>query len=229
MNAGAWSDEPIGFFDERAILPFVTRRRVKQNEEIDPRKIIGTSHAAYRDGMTWREFLRYGKRMHGKVDGLQRNPGYYRNPSHDHDDQPASAGWSLLEIDGEYAIDEGNHRSVISRFLCEEERTNSQVVPVVTELTLDRDAMAYAAQLEDLLRYGQYYDIVSLDVGLDDDGAQLFDVLFHVWGSRISSKGPTTPIEALAAVKAANRWQYFGERLFAKLQTKRVVSADEEI
>ena len=101
------------------------------------RKIIGTSHAAYRDGMTWREFLSYGKRMHGKVDGLQRSPGYYRNPSHHHDDQPSRAGWSLLEIDGEYAIDEGNHRSVISRFLCEEERTNSQVVPVVTELTLD--------------------------------------------------------------------------------------------
>lgn len=215
-SAGSWADQPIGHFDEKAVLPFVVARQAKYNVAIDPKKIIGTSHAAYRDGMTWREFLGSGKRMHGKIDGLELTPDYYQNPSRYHDGKPKLAGWSLIEIDGEYVIDEGNHRSVIARFLCEEERVNCQVVPVVTKLMLDRGAMARAKQLAKLLRGGQHYDVVSVERGIDDDGTRLFEVLFDVWGARLATNGPVTPLAALQAVLCANRWLYRWEHLKAK-------------
>ncbi|WP_170327985.1 hypothetical protein [Ruegeria arenilitoris] len=144
-EAGRWADEEIRAcprYDER---DFVVWEIKMKNCVIDPRKIVGTSHGAYNQGMTWREFLAYGKRMKKKLDMLETKPEYYDDPkAHATDTEP----WSLVEINGELFTDTGNHRSVVAKFRAHEEGRIEQRVWSVDRLIISETAKLQYEELQ---------------------------------------------------------------------------------
>ena len=124
-TAGPWADQPIGSFSGADWLPFAKKIIWHRDVSVDFRKVRGTMHPDYRDGMTWREFLSKGKRMLGKRHGLDQSPEYFADPVGWHEKKKTSAGWSLYQVNGDLFVDEGSHRSVIARMRAEEEERPS--------------------------------------------------------------------------------------------------------
>lgn len=137
QEAGPWADEKILPSPRHNETNFTTQETRIEDCEIDPRKIVGTSHASYNQGMTWRKFLAYGKRIKTKLDILETKPEYYDDPKgHATDSEP----WHLVEINGELFTSIGNHRSVIAKFRAHEEGRIKQRVWSVDRLVVSEDA-----------------------------------------------------------------------------------------
>lgn len=152
-TAGVWADEKIERFSLGDTCSFVVREERKDDCTIDPRKIVGTSHGRYNQGMTWRQFLGAGKKISVKLDVLELRPEYYDDPlGFDHDPQNnygSPDGWHLTEVDGRFFVMEGNHRSVVAKFRAHEDGVISQRVYSVNKMTVSQDAMLAYEKLQD--------------------------------------------------------------------------------
>ncbi|MCY3874595.1 MAG: hypothetical protein OXF88_09910 [Rhodobacteraceae bacterium] len=144
-EAGPWADEKIRPSPRHDMTNFTIRETRIEDCDIDPRKIVGTSHARYNRGMTWREFLAYGQRIKTTLDVLETNPEYYEDPKgYATDTEP----WHLLEINGELYIFTGNHRSVVAKFRAHEEGRIKQRVWSVDRLVVSKVAKRQYHELQ---------------------------------------------------------------------------------
>jgi hypothetical protein len=144
--------------------------------------ISGTQHPDY-IGMTWREFLRKGRRMGSNIKEYKQNPAYYTDSGFIR--QP---GMYIKFIDGKgYVGDDGNHRTCIGKFFL-----YSHPSPYMHGLD-------FTEQLTDERMYALYTRLVKLLPGYclplpeaveikRDDGkgwcAQHFDVRVRITNKR---------------------------------------------
>lgn len=84
---------------------------------VDLTRVVGTSHPDYA-GLTWRDLrpkapgetgLQHLKRAGQTMDWLRSNPTYYL-------EKQDKLTWSFYELNGDYYIAEGNHRTVVARY-----------------------------------------------------------------------------------------------------------------
>lgn len=144
-TADEWADEPIRACPIRELRQFVINEIEDEDVDIDPRKIVGTSHASYNQGMTWRGFLSGGKRIGTKLEVLETKPEYYDDPKrHATDSEP----WILDEIEDELFADIGTHRSVVAKFRAHEDGYTRQRVWAVHRHIVCRVAEARYNQLQ---------------------------------------------------------------------------------
>ena len=146
-EAGPWADETIrpSRVPAEEAEKFAIQETWIEDCDIDPRNIVGTSHASYRKGMTWREFLASGKRIKTKLEVLETRPEYYEDPiRHKTDEEP----WHLLEVNGELYTCTGNHRSVVAKFRAHEEGRTRQRVWSVDRMVVSEDAKEQYQELQ---------------------------------------------------------------------------------
>jgi len=117
-NPPQWAGETIGAWDDSRLRlhgGFLKRHYRADAGSINVFCIKGTAHSDYQ-GLTWHEFLHRGKRMDRNIPMLERNPGYYFETSVK---KPCLYYTSYDGIDW-YIDGDGNHRSVLARFLFHE-------------------------------------------------------------------------------------------------------------
>lgn len=158
-SSGPWADQPIRTNPRRDLIGFVIREVHDVDCVIDPRDIVGMAHGLYNQGMTWREFLRGGKRIAKKLEQIETAPEYYDDPRGYQ--TLAKEPWVLTEIDGNLYVDGGNHRSVIAKFRAHVEGRTSQLVWRVDRLTISKEAQREYEKLQQC-----YY------AGESDEGAE---------------------------------------------------------
>ncbi|UWQ77427.1 hypothetical protein [Leisingera sp. M658] len=145
QEAGPWADEKIRPSPRHDETNFTIQETRIEDCDVDPRKIVGTSHASYNQGMTWRKFLAYGNRIKTKLDVLETKPEYYDDPKeHATDSEP----WHLVEINGELYTSIGNHRSVVAKFRAHEEGRVKQRVWSVDRLVVSDTAKRQYDELQ---------------------------------------------------------------------------------
>lgn len=147
--AGAWADTPIKPCPRHDLMNFTVKEIRVDDCVIDPRKIVGTTHASYNQGMTWREVLACGKRVKRKLEKLETEPEYYDDPKvYATDSEP----WHLIEIGDELYTSIGNHRSVVAKFRAHEDKRTDQLVSSVDRLIVSEVAQRqYEALQKDYL------------------------------------------------------------------------------
>lgn len=90
---------------------FIVEEEWHDNADVPVNQIVGTQHPDY-IGLTWEELLYKGKRMHINLPLAQENPGYY------YSDEKKLPTMSFNKHEGLYYVaGDGNHRSVIAKFL----------------------------------------------------------------------------------------------------------------
>ena len=211
-TAGAWADEPIPRFALRDVSDFVMVEDRREDVEVDPRRIVGTDHGRYSQGMTWRAFLRDGQSIAPKLEALRDHPQYYDDPIRLHYGRIPD-GWTLYEIDGDYFVTEGNHRSVIVKFRAMEDGIHRQRIPLVISLTLDHMTRSAMPKLEAMLRSAQ--EVIPHRVQITEDG--VYPRRFRT-GVRLLGFGEDPwevfrPAKARHIIERANRRRYALERL----------------
>jgi len=128
--AGNWADGEVKMFPYNSVGEYSDKSIVLQNVAIDPRKIIGSDHPRYY-GTSWRDFLLTGKRVSDNILRYEENPNYYGDVCQ----QKSHYGhWSLAQIGEEYYICEGNHRSLIAKFLAHEKALKLQIIPKIIRI-----------------------------------------------------------------------------------------------
>lgn len=154
MNLMEWvkCTRNIPFADEKILYlrtadenHFIVRESYIENASIPVESIIGTCHPSY-GGITWREFLSIGQRIGSALDWLENNPEYYLQKN-----QKDHIGY-IKRPEG-YYIEEGNHRSVLAKFLFfQEGRYDASVHGVgVMEHVVDLEAEELVANLKNEL------------------------------------------------------------------------------
>lgn len=189
-NAGDWADKKIQPFSLGEARDFVVREERKDDCAIDPRKIVGTSHAKYNQGMTWRQLLGAGKKIATKLDVLELRPEYYDDPlAFDNDPNNKYGnpdGWHLAEIGNDLFITEGNHRSVIAKFRAHEDGVTSQRVYSVLSLTISEDAMRAYERLQAAYLPGERDSGPERRLISDANGVKVYQIRvrcgLHVFG-----------------------------------------------
>lgn len=128
--AGKWADKKIEEFPYKSSNEYSSKSTVFENVIVDPIKIVGSDHPNYA-GSTWRTFLSTGKRISANICRYEENPFYFGSElqSHSH-----YGHWTLAQIGEVYFICEGNHRSLIAKFLACEKGMRSQIVPKVIRI-----------------------------------------------------------------------------------------------
>lgn len=215
-TAGAWADEPISRFALRDVSDFVIKEDRREDVEVDPRRIVGTDHGRYNQGMTWRAFLRDGKKMTGKLEALRNHPEFYDDPTRLHYGRIPD-GWTLYEIDGDYFIAEGNHRSVIVKFRAMEDGVLRQRIPLVIALTLDHMTRSAMPGLEAMLRDGQ--EAIPARMQTTEDGVypRRFDTGVRLLGLGEDPREIFRPARARDIIEQKNRWRYRIEGATARI------------
>lgn len=130
--AGNWADEQIIAFPYKSLIEYSDKSKILQNVVIDPKKIVGSDHPRY-SGVSWRKFLSTGKRLSDNLRRFRQNPNYFGETL-----QPNShyGHWSLAQIGENYYICEGNHRSIIAKYLAHETTMRTQIIPKVIQIVL---------------------------------------------------------------------------------------------
>ncbi len=114
----AFANDVLVPFSEYDLRPQTLERRPMQNQIVDLSRVIGTMHPDY-SGYTWLELLGGGnatstpqlKRIDKAMSNAQSNPDYYSSAL-------TKDEWYFYLVDGRYYIGEnGNHRTVLARFL----------------------------------------------------------------------------------------------------------------
>lgn len=134
----AWAGETIKNWEsefclqgEVSIQHFVTREIIELRSDIDMRQVIGQrDHYA---GQTWLEATQKPqwneRKMKDSFRLNQENPDYYFNGQ-------VSGGMTFTSLnDGPWYSDEGNHRTVVSKFACEHIHRQTGVYPQVQGVT----------------------------------------------------------------------------------------------
>ena len=218
-TAGAWADEPIPSFALRDVSDFVMVEDRREDVEVDPRRIVGTDHGRYNQGMTWREFLRDGQSIAPKLEALRDHPQYYDDPIRLHYGRIPD-GWTLYEIDGDYFIHEGNHRSVIVKFRAMEDGIHRQRIPLVISLNLDHVTRSAMPGLEAMLRGAQ--EVIPHRVQITEDGVypRRFRTGVRLLGLGEDPREIFRPAKAREIIERKNRWRYALERLRGYLPSR---------
>ncbi len=152
-EAGSWADEEIRTCPGHDERDFTVWEIKFKDCVIDPRKIVGTSHASYNQGMTWRELLAYGKQLKTKLAVLETKPEYYDDPeTHATDAKP----WNLLEINGEFYTDAGDQQSVVAKFRAHEEGHTLQRVWSIDRVIVSEIAKRQYEELQKEYLPGEY-------------------------------------------------------------------------
>jgi hypothetical protein len=165
-NAGAWADQTILESPLSQLDGLIIKEEYIEDGCIDPRDIVGTSHARYNSGMTWREFLHGGKRIGGNLAELEKSSAYYDDPkavSGNHDT------WHVVEIDGKLYSSSSNHRSVIAKFRAHEQLVTKQKIHSLKRYTTNRNAQYQYEKLQEVYLPGQR-DFGTEKKLISDDG-----------------------------------------------------------
>jgi len=122
---------------ERDKEPFRKMMTWSSEGSVNIMRICGTMHPDY-IGMTWREFLKKGRRMNINLRAFHDNPGYYT------DIVKRLPGMFVAIIDGKgYVTEDGNHRTCIGKcFLYDKDSPFMHGVRVSES---DTDMHAYSA------------------------------------------------------------------------------------
>lgn len=109
-----WGDEKILAWDNvtfKQLREFITHHYWADSGSLNAFKVVGTKHVDYQ-GLSWVEFLQYGKRMANNLPQYDENPIYYD------DTAKKSPEMSLTSMDGLnwYVDGDGNHRTAIAKF-----------------------------------------------------------------------------------------------------------------
>ncbi len=112
-NTPRWAHDIIQRWDDKTFRlaeDFVTHSYWIYQGSINVFRIIGTIDQEYA-GMSWLEFLEYGKWMDANIALIEKNPVYY-----EHYGTPV--GMNFISLDGInwYVNTDGNHRSCLARF-----------------------------------------------------------------------------------------------------------------
>ena len=120
LNLIPFSKQVLKPFKNYSIYDFVTQEKEIKNASFDVSKIIGTDHPSYYD-LSWIEVLEnsrtpYIKYLLLKEEKDRNNIEFFkRKRDYKYTDDP----WGIHVFNGSAYISEGNHRTVISRFLYE--------------------------------------------------------------------------------------------------------------
>lgn len=203
QEAGPWADEKIQPSPRHEDTNFTIQETRIEDCEIDPRRIIGTSHASYNQGMTWRKFLAYGKRIQTKLDVLETKPEYYDDPkAHATDTEP----WHLVEINGELFTSVGNHRSVVAKFRAHEEGRITQRVWSVDRLVVSDEAKRLYQELQDEYLPGERDWGPERELVSEAGATKRFRIFVDCYLHGLSPRIRRLPIEEAAAfVRKRNR------------------------
>lgn len=110
-NAHFKNDKIIGFSEHELPHDFIIEEFWHDSTSVPVDKIVGTQHPDY-IGLTWEELLHKGKRMHINLPLAEENPDYY------YSDVKKLPTMSYNKLgDNYYVAGDGNHRSVIAKFL----------------------------------------------------------------------------------------------------------------
>lgn len=147
----SWNDffEPFNWHDAES---FVVRRTSEQDCEIDMRDVVG-QHEHYA-GHTWLEAatkpLPKATKMRTKFGLFDKNPNYYFNGD-------IARDMYFMSIDGKtwFSDGEGNHRTVVAKFGCEQLHREAHTYPLVKGVTkvvydIDFDSLRLYAKMRDL-------------------------------------------------------------------------------
>jgi len=128
--AGKWADEEIRAFPYNSLNEYFDRSIILQDVIVDPQRIVGSDHPRY-SGVPWRNMLSTGKRISNNIRRYNENSDYFgtvRQPNSNYDH------WTLAQIGEDYYICEGNHRSLIAKYLAHENAMRSQIIPKVIRI-----------------------------------------------------------------------------------------------
>ncbi|MGA1847244.1 hypothetical protein [Deferribacter abyssi] len=112
--------------------PFVVCCEWISDTSINIGSIIGTKHPDY-IGLTWREFIKVGKRMPLNIQLYEQNPDYYYNV----DKKLPEISYISIDKTNYYVDADGNHRTAIAKFIFENSRLFQGVS--ITNLKIDYD------------------------------------------------------------------------------------------
>lgn len=144
-------------FDENMFAEmrnFATLEYWCDNDSINVFDVVGTRHPDYQ-GMSWLDFLQYGKRMVHNLSYFEANPGYYLK------DERKFPQMSFIRVNGRtYVDDDGNHRTCIARFFFyfRGDRTNLHGIKL-KEYVIDQSVWSIYLHLKNLLNSKKLYHI----------------------------------------------------------------------
>lgn len=207
-SAGLWADQPIRRFARGDAEQFLIAREIFEDVPIDPRCISCMSKAQYTQGMTWREFLTAGRNIDNALHVFTYNPQYYDDPLADQvagTSIYATPQWTLLEIDGQYSVHEGHHRSAIAKFRAHEDGFTEQKIPRIERLKVDHAARHTADRLSQVLRPGQGFKVLREPAGTQLPKKQKWKIVFQLYRVRGHDGNTYLPEDALAYAEEANQ------------------------
>ncbi|ARC89768.1 hypothetical protein [Rhodovulum sp. MB263] len=207
-TAGPWADEPIRRFTRADAEQFLITREILENVPIDPRRISYMSNVRYTQGMTWRAFLTEGGNIDNALYVLTYEAQYYDDPLADQlagTSIYSTPGWTLIEIDGHYSVDEGHHRSAIAKFRAHEDGMTGQRIPRLERFKVDHAARHTADRLSQILLPGQDFKVLREPIGPQMPEKQEWRILFQLHRVRGHDGNTYLPDEALAYAEAANQ------------------------
>ncbi len=203
-TAGAWADAPIQPSPLKELDALIVKVEYVEGCFIDPRHLVGTCHASYNQGMTWRRFLHGGKRIEKNLVALEKSAVYY-------DDPIAATGqtdtWHVVDIDGALFSSSSNHRGVIAKFRAHEDLITLQLVHSVRRYVTNQDARAQHRQLQEVYLPGQKDFGIEKRLVSDDRRIQSYETVVTC-DLRVGNKPIVTlPLEkAASVVRRKNRY-----------------------
>lgn len=147
-----WADTVLhGFPDEplRQAALFRVYERCLVGQCVDLDRVIGTSHARYRDEYTWARLLRHGKKSERNIRAYLGDPGYYTDGWRDR----GSIHLETLSGGDSYYIMAGNHRVCMAKFHGFYNNVKTITAVSVLSVHVDWRFWEVATELKGLLNY----------------------------------------------------------------------------
>jgi len=204
-TAGSWADKPIEPSPLWDIDGLIIKEEYIETCTVDPRKFVGTSHARYNQGMTWRQFLHGGKRIAKNLADLEKSALYYDDPIAVSGDRDT---WHVVEIDGLFYASSSNHRGVIAKFRAHEDLITTQLIHSLRRYTTNKDAQAQYERLQRAYLPGQSDFGIEKKLIRDDGRTKIYESVVRC-DLRLGSDPITELSLAVAASEVARHNRFY--------------------
>ncbi len=197
---------------------FVQEHRRMDGATIDLNEVAGTMHPDY-GGLTWKELLDRGRRMHINLPLYLENPHYYYER-----DKKNPTMYYLRVLDGEndedlYIGEDGNHRTCIGKFELARKGNTMFYGVVVDEYRIDMDLMRLFLEIRNEVTVKKLPYVVeplSEHIGREDGPGWMVDryrVVLSIMDLKRSKNCSLSLEEGESFLKNLKR-QTFTEKLF---------------